>query len=626
MERQFSTADFQARMQAASPDDRMAQSWSAFAGAASGEEFCSSWLALQCSLLPDVRAGLLLMRDDAVRSYVPAAIWPDRTHDVNYLAKAAQRVVEKGGSVVLEPGPDSAEAAAESVQIAYPVEVDGDLHGVVVLDLKAQAPEKLQAIQRHLLWGAGWLEALLRRRQSARDAAALERAAAGLDLVQAAQEHRRLDRAAMAVVNELAARCKADRVSLGMQQRGTLKLRAISSTAWFDRKTQLVETIENAMEEAMDQEGTVGFPAAPLQGKVVVAQRDLAARAGAAAVLSVPLTAAGRPAGALTLECNQGPGFDADSIALCEAAGALLGPVLQGKLEAERWFGGRIVDGLAAFRDKLVGPRHPALKLGTALAVLVVLFLGFVDGEFRLSAKTAIEGEVQRAAVAPFEGFIAEALVRAGDKVRQGQVLAVLDDRDLRLDHVKWESEKEQAERKHRDALARRDRSATRILAAQLAQAEAQLALTEEKLARTRLVAPFDGVVVAGDLSQMLGAPVEQGKVLFELAPLDSYRVVLKLDERDMSYVAVGQRGELALTGLTGHALAFTVKSVTSVSTPQEGRNFFRVEAQLDNAAAPLRPGMEGVGKIVAGERRLAWIWTRAFVDWLRIALWSWLP
>jgi RND family efflux transporter MFP subunit len=343
-------------------------------------------------------------------------------------------------------------------------------------------------------------------------------------------------------------------------------------------------------------------------------------------VLSVPLSSGGRPVGALTLERNQGPDFDADSVSLCEAAGALLGPVLQGKLEAERWFGGRVVDVLAEFRDKLIGPRRPALKLGTALAVIAALVLTFADGEFRLSAKTAIEGEVQRAAVAPFEGFIAEALVRAGDNVRQGQVLAVLDDRDLKLDHVKWESEKEQTARKHREALAKHDRTASRILAAQLAQAEAQLALTEEKLARTRLVAPFDGVVVAGDLSQMLGAPVEQGKVLFELAPLDSYRVVLKLDERDMAYVAVGQRGELALTGLTGHTLAFTVKSVTSVSTPQEGRNFFRVEAQLDNASAPLRPGMEGVGKIVAGERRLAWIWTRAFADWLRIAFWSWMP
>ena len=611
-----------------SPEDRVAQLWAAFAAAASSEDFCSSWLALQCSLLPDVRAGLLLLRDDAVRSYVPAAVWPDRAHDVNYLAKAAQRVVEKGGSVVL--GPDSAECEdpdADSVQIAYPVQLDGDLHGVVVLDLQLQAPAKLQTVQRHLLWGAGWLEALLRRRQSARDTLALDRAAAGLDLVQAAQEQRRLDRAAIAVVNELASRCKADRVSLGMQRRGTLRLRAISSTAWFDRKTQLVQAIENAMEEAIDQEGTVGHPAAAtMQGKVVVAQRDLAARTGAAAVLSVPLSGAGRPVGALTLERNHGPDFDADSVSLCEAAGALLGPLLQGKLESERWFGGRLVDGLVEFRDKLIGPRRPALKLGTALAAIAALILVFANGEFRLSAKTAIEGEVQRAAVAPFEGFIAEALVRAGDSVRQGQVLAVLDDRDLKLDQVKWESEKEQAVRKHREALAKHDRTASRILAAQLNQAEAQLALTEEKLARTRLVAPFDGVVVAGDLSQMLGAPVELGKVLFELAPLDAYRVVLKLDERDLAYVAVGQRGELALTGLTGHTLAFTVKSVTSVSTPQEGRNFFRVEAQLDNATAPLRPGMEGVGKVVVGERRLAWIWTRAFVDWLRIALWSWMP
>jgi multidrug resistance efflux pump len=165
-----------------------------------------------------------------------------------------------------------------------------------------------------------------------------------------------------------------------------------------------------------------------------------------------------------------------------------------------------------------------------------------------------------------------------------------------------------------------------RVLAAQLAQADAQLALTEEKLARTRLTAPFDAVVVSGDLSQMLGAPVEQGKVLFELAPLDAYRVILQVDERDIAYVALGQRGELALTGLVGEPLGFTVKAITSVSTAQDGRNFFRVEAQLERVPAGLRPGMEGVGKIAAGEERLVWVWTRNFVNWLRISLWAWLP
>ena len=117
-----------------------------------------------------------------------------------------------------------------------------------------------------------------------------------------------------------------------MERRGTLRLRAISSTAWFDRKTQLVETIENAMEEAIDQEGTVGYPAAAaMQGKVVVAQRDLAARTGAAAVLSVPLSSAGRPVGALTLERNQGAAFDADSVEPVRGGGRAARPGAAGQ-------------------------------------------------------------------------------------------------------------------------------------------------------------------------------------------------------------------------------------------------------------------------------------------------------
>ena len=58
------------------------------------------------------------------------------------------------------------------------------------------------------------------------------------------------------------------------------------------------------------------------------------------------------------------------------------------------------------------------------------------------------------------------------------------------------------------------DRAAMRIVGAQLAQAEAQLALVVDRLARTRLVAPYDGVVVSGDLSQRLGSPVQQGEAM----------------------------------------------------------------------------------------------------------------
>ena len=57
----------------------------------------------------------------------------------------------------------------------------------------------------------------------------------------------------------------------------------------------------------------------------------------------------------------------------------------------------------------------------------------------------------------------------------------------------------------------------------------------DRKIARSRLAAPFDGIVISGDLSQQIGAPVETGKKLFEIAPLQSYRIILQVDEQRKS-------------------------------------------------------------------------------------------
>jgi multidrug resistance efflux pump len=55
---------------------------------------------------------------------------------------------------------------------------------------------------------------------------------------------------------------------------------------------------------------------------------------------------------------------------------------------------------------------------------------------------------VQRAAVAPFQGYVADAPVRAGQTVAAGDLLATLDDRDLALERVRWASEQEQEAQK----------------------------------------------------------------------------------------------------------------------------------------------------------------------------------
>jgi RND family efflux transporter MFP subunit len=259
------------------------------------------------------------------------------------------------------------------------------------------------------------------------------------------------------------------------------------------------------------------------------------------------------------------------------------------------------------------------------VAALVVFFV-FAEGDFRVPASTVLEPLVRQASVAPFTGYIAAAPARAGDAVRAGQVLAVLDDRELQLQRQKWQSQQDQLGKQYNQAMALRNAAQVVILSAQIDQARAEVALLDDQLRRTRLTAPFDGVVVTGDLSQSLAAPVERGQLLFEVAPLDAYRMILQVDERDIAYVSVGQRGTLLLTGAPADGVGFTVEKLTPVSTAREGRNFFRVEARMEEGQGRLRPGMEGVAKIDVDRRLLSWIWTRQMIDWIRLQLWTWLP
>ena len=330
--------------------------------------------------------------------------------------------------------------------------------------------------------------------------------------------------------------------------------------------------------------------------------------------------------GAITCERHGDEPFDQDTFQLAKTIAAVLGPTIGLQLRTNKFVAGRVIDYFNDASNALLGPRRPSLKLAVISAVSIALALAIANGEYRVGAKSVLEAEVQRAAVAPFEGFIRSAPVRAGDTVKRGDLLATLEDRDLILDQLKWRAEVEKLQHRQRDARAKHERANLVILSSQIGQAQSQLALAEEKLSRARIVAPFDGIVVSGDLSQILGSPVEKGKTLFEIAPLNAYRLIVHVDERDIRYVFAEQRGRFALAGIPGDPLPFVLTKITPVTVAEEGRNSFRIEARLTELRPYLRPGMEGIAKIEAGKRSLIWIWTRTIVDTVRLAAWKHLP
>ena len=173
----------------------------------------------------------------------------------------------------------------------------------------------------------------------------------------------------------------------------------------------------------------------------------------------------------------------------------------------------------------------------------------------------------------------------------------MLDDRDLLLDRAKWSAERDKLVHKQREALAKRERSALIVLGAQIQQALSQLTLVEERLARVRVLAPFDGVVVSGDLSQMLGSPIEKGKVLFEVAPLTAYRIILQVDERDIGYVVPGQKGTVALAGISLHRAAAGADQDHAGSCGGGRPKHVQNRGEIDRARSPHPARFGGRGK-----------------------------
>jgi multidrug efflux pump subunit AcrA (membrane-fusion protein) len=298
---------------------------------------------------------------------------------------------------------------------------------------------------------------------------------------------------------------------------------------------------------------------------------------------------------------------------------------------SEKWHIDRPLPVLAAERvgavfDKLLGPRHLMLKLGTIATVAAAAYLAFATNDYRVRAKAQVQGEIRRLVSAPFDGYIRAQFARAGDVVPEGFVLAELQDNDLVLERLRQISKKRQYQLELDKALAKRDLAETNIARAQIEQADAEIDLSDQMIARAQLKSPFAAVVVSGDLSQSVGKPETRGDVVFEIAPLDRYRVTAVVPEAEIRLVNPGQTGELLLSALPDRTYPLVIGSVTRVAQTGEGANGFEAIGTVDSKDPSVRPGMEGVVKIEAGRHNVAWIWFHPLVDWLRIKIWSLIP
>jgi RND family efflux transporter MFP subunit len=465
-----------------------------------------------------------------------------------------------------------------------------------------------------------------------------------LDLQALLLNHDRSGPAARAAVCWLAPALGARRVALGWLTAGReLMLLAGSdgqsapddeSLPALSVSHALPDAVLAAMGECVDQAAPVHWP--PLTSgagssgrtlpRIAVAHRSLSLSQGVA-VWTLPLVWRGEVLGALQLEWRDLAPPVGLNPAGVEHLAAWMAPVLALMRANERPLHQRGRDTIRAWWRSTEQPERRPWRLAVPMVAAAALVALAWPVTWHVGGAARLEGGVQRVLAAPSDGYVEAVHVRPGDRVKAGQPLLDLADRDLQLERQRWQSQLTQQLEAHAAAQARADRAALAQHQAKADEAQAQLELVEQRLSRARLVAPFDALVLQGDLSQQLGAPVKQGADLLTLAPEGQYRVVIAVDERDAARVAVGQTGTLALSALPWASMPFTVQRISPVAKAVEGRNVFDVEASVSaEVQRQLRPGLLGQGRIAVGEAGLGRQWLEPLASTVRGWWWRWWP
>jgi multidrug resistance efflux pump len=603
--------------------------WNEFAASQGRDEYFYNWIKVQCSLIPTVSQCVLFLADQKTGAFFPVSKWPDSGNDPERLSEIAERVINEKCGLLLELNlPEHVSpSSSKHYGLGYPFFIDDKLQGLIALEVRAGKESQLAAAMSQLQWGSGWLELFFRRGQTQKSEGLLKNLKSAVDLMALALAEKSFKGASMAFVTQLALVLECDRVSLAFIKNNHSRIQAVSHSAQIEQRMNLNRAIELAMDEAVTQRREILYPApADSEINIVRNHEQLSKQYGSGCIFTLPFHAGAKYYGALTLERPDDKPFTLEEVEMSRGIGALIFPVLEAKRQNDRNLFFKAFDSIKTQLSKFIGEGHGGRKAALFLVLTLVIFFSFKNWDYRVAGNTSLEGKVRRSIVAPLEGYINEAFVRAGDTVEEGAVVATLDDRDLRLERLNLISKQSQYQKQYQESVAGHKRADAEIIKAQLDQAAAQLELVEGEIKRTRITSPFKGIVLSGDLSQRLGGSAQKGEVLFEIAPLDSYRMILDIDEGHIGDIKPGQQGRVILSALPDEGFGFVVDKITPLSNPKEGKNYFRVEATVKDATERLRPGMTGVGKIYVERRKLIDVITRDLRDWIRIKMWAWRP
>jgi RND family efflux transporter MFP subunit len=268
-----------------------------------------------------------------------------------------------------------------------------------------------------------------------------------------------------------------------------------------------------------------------------------------------------------------------------------------------------------------------------AKAGLVALVLIAVPWKERVSTYATVVPAERRIVSSEAEGVLRRVLVREGDRVSAGALLAEIDSSDTRMRAKGAEEALAEYRRQLAEAEFQRDLGAAEKARLQLERAQAEVEFYRTRVMQAQLVAPIAGTVVTHKVEEKVGRRLISGEPFCELVDEEHMAAELNVPETDVSLLRPGAPTVVKLNAYPTQVFHGTVERLGAQTREAEGEQFFVVRALFANPSGLAREGMVGRAKISAsggwfesGWYPVGYALLRAPARWVWRKIWTWLP
>ena len=206
--------------------------------------------------------------------------------------------------------------------------------------------------------------------------------------------------------------------------------------------------------------------------------------------------------------------------------------------------------------------------------------------------------------VAEIEAAVKALPFREGGFISRGGLIAQLDDSQLAAELARAEALRAQSKSTFDRVKSIVDQGAGAPqdlddASASLKVAEANLDLARARWTKTRIVAPFDGIIGARRVS--VGTFIRSGQAIADLANIDEIRVTFSAPERFLSKLNQGATVRVSTPAFAGRELEGKIIVIEPMIDALS--RSARVVARVQNAGRTFRPGMSANISAVLSER-----------------------